>query len=479
MMRVVTFRQFFSSQRCNESRAFEVNRRFVAGMRTVGAGFSDMETLCGILNMPPAMTYSTYAETLHDIADATHSVAQESMQNAAKELHERAQVDVDDVLDIDCMFDGSWQKRGHSSLIGYVAAISPDTRKCLDIELLSKICKGCAGKAHLEKESSEYLSWYAGHYTKCGITYGGSSPSMEPAGAVRIYERSVESLYLQYTGFVGDGDTKSYSSVVDRKPYGHSIDIVKKECVGHVQKRCGTALRKLKSESGSKRLEDQKTLGGKGRLTKLRIDQLQIYYGLAIRRNVGSVSGMKTAISAILKHTGSTDDAPNHVDCPTAEDTWCGYNKDSATYVHKNPLPKAVVKKIKPVFQRLSTDSLLNKCVDGLTQNAVESLNSVVWGKCPKEIFVGTTTVRLALDDAVAHYNDGTVSMARVLHKLGITPGQHTVKFLIAKDRKRIRQANRRSLEAQDIRQAKRQRRLACEDTQILSEGITYEAGAF
>ena len=36
---------------------------------------------------------------------------------------------------------------------------------------------------------------------------------------------------------------------------------------------------------------------------------------------------MKIAISAILKHSGSTDDNPNHVDCPTGDDTWCGYNK--------------------------------------------------------------------------------------------------------------------------------------------------------
>ena len=83
---------------------------------------------------------------------------------------------------------------------------------------------------HLNKESSDYLSWYAGHNQKCGITYGGSSPSKEPAGAVRIYEGSAESLNLQYTGFIGDGDTKSYSSVVDKHPNGHKVEIVKKEC---------------------------------------------------------------------------------------------------------------------------------------------------------------------------------------------------------------------------------------------------------
>ena len=109
--------KFFSSQRCRGSRAFEVNRRFVAGMQMVGAGFSDMETLCGILNMPPAMTPNAYADTLHDIADATHLVAQESMQNAAKELHEKAHVDEDDVLDIDCMQGWlSSGKKGISSL---------------------------------------------------------------------------------------------------------------------------------------------------------------------------------------------------------------------------------------------------------------------------------------------------------------------------------------------------------------------------
>ena len=67
--------QFFSSQRCDESRAFEINRRFIVGMRTIAAGFSDIETLCGILNMPPAMTQTTNAETMNDIANVTHSVA--------------------------------------------------------------------------------------------------------------------------------------------------------------------------------------------------------------------------------------------------------------------------------------------------------------------------------------------------------------------------------------------------------------------
>ena len=47
---------FYTSNRCENARAFEVNRRFVVGMRTIGAGLSDMQTLCGIMNMPHPMS---------------------------------------------------------------------------------------------------------------------------------------------------------------------------------------------------------------------------------------------------------------------------------------------------------------------------------------------------------------------------------------------------------------------------------------
>ena len=61
------------------------------------------------------------------------------------------------------------------------------------------------------------------------------------------------------------------------KIYGDII-VVKKECIGHVQKRVGTRLRKLK--------KSVKGLGGKGRLTDSTIDKLQNYYGIALRSNV-------------------------------------------------------------------------------------------------------------------------------------------------------------------------------------------------
>lgn len=48
---------------------------------------------------------------------------------------------------------------------------------------------------------------------------------------------------------------------------GMSIPLKKKDCVGHVQKRLGTALRNLKVTHWGQKLADDKTIGGKGRLT--------------------------------------------------------------------------------------------------------------------------------------------------------------------------------------------------------------------
>ena len=58
------------------------------------------------------------------------------------------------------------------------------------------------------------------------------------------------------------------------QPYGPEVAVQKEECVGHVQKRLGTALRKLKADMKGKKLADGKPLGGQGRLSDATIDKL-------------------------------------------------------------------------------------------------------------------------------------------------------------------------------------------------------------
>ncbi|GFU78770.1 uncharacterized protein TNCV_2044631 [Trichonephila clavipes] len=74
-----------------------------------------------------------------------------------------------------------------------------------------------------------------------------------------------------------------------------------------------------------------KCLSGKNRLTEHEIDNLQSYYGSAIRRNHSSVQNMRQAIWAIFLHKLSTDEYPQHGFCPIGEDSWCGFKKAEAS----------------------------------------------------------------------------------------------------------------------------------------------------
>ena len=78
---------------------------------------------------------------------------------------------------------------------------------------------------------------------------------------------------------LGDGDSATYNTIVENKPYGEDCIPNKLECIGHVQKRVGSRLRKLKSANKWLKLDDGKGLAGKVRLTDSKIDVLQNYYG--------------------------------------------------------------------------------------------------------------------------------------------------------------------------------------------------------
>ena len=142
-----------------------------------------------------------------------------------------------------------------------------------------------------------------------------------------------------------------------------------------------------------KKLEDGKCIGGAGRLTVARIDTMQSFYELSIRQNKGSSSAMSKAAQAILLHFSSTKNKLQHQCCPTGPNSWCSFQRDLAlkTRDHrpiKDPFPAAVVKVIKPVFDKLADKNFLAGCESCSTQNANESLHHVIWGIAPKDQFM-------------------------------------------------------------------------------------------
>ncbi|KAK4316439.1 hypothetical protein Pmani_012403 [Petrolisthes manimaculis] len=133
----------------------------------------------------------------------------------------------------------------------------------------------------------------------------------------------MEHCKFRYTTVVSDGDSKAYATVKKMKPYGE-IEIEKEECINHVAKRLGTALRDLVSNIAKQKI----TLGGKikGCLTNEKIKKLTKYFNYAIR-NGNTVEEMKRNIYATLRHCISTDQKPQHSSCPVGTTYWCFYQR--------------------------------------------------------------------------------------------------------------------------------------------------------
>ena len=49
----------------------------------------------------------------------------------------------------------------------------------------------------------------------CQKNHDSTAGSMKPQGMLRIFERSAQKYQLQYTKYLGDGDSKSYKMVAD------------------------------------------------------------------------------------------------------------------------------------------------------------------------------------------------------------------------------------------------------------------------
>ncbi|GFU13083.1 uncharacterized protein TNCV_1445121 [Trichonephila clavipes] len=112
-----------------------------------------------------------------------------------------------------------------------------------------------------------------------GTNYVGFSGAMEIQGASKIFQRSLSLHDARYITYLGDGDCKAFDAV-KKNIYGNEYPMIEKlECVGHVMKRMGTRLRRLKAQLKGKILSDDKCLSGKNRLIKHEIDNLQSYYG--------------------------------------------------------------------------------------------------------------------------------------------------------------------------------------------------------
>lgn len=506
----------------------DLNRRIVYGAFEMGVGKEGISKLCEMLNMPFSMSLSTWYDHEEALSKAHEEVVQEQLAlnkaEARKQaIEEEGITDADDqtVISIPVSFDGSWSKRGYTAnhCVGFV--ISAATGKVLDLEVISKTCGLCVQKkASLTEEQFE--DWFQTH--QCKGSYKGSSPSMEMECAKRLWGRS-ECDFIRYTWMISDGDSKAYNAVwsiygacdtchhyenlqsTDKEYVNWKSSenfkkweedhlagtagcdrVMKLDCIGHVQKRLGKALYEF--QKSSVKLDDGKPMKGRnGRLTKAAIEKLKKYYGKAIRNNVKkdittteerdqAVQLMKTAILAGLFHCLKLPDKERHKYCPS--NSWCKYKKGLPCPDKPYHLDSVFKEHLIKIYDRLTDSALLARCLPGYTQNANESINSLVWNKCPKHKWHGNRRVQLAASSAALHFSGGASAKHAIMGKVGLSVGESAKKEARRRDSERVKQAEKR---VQDLhkkyRVARRQAKQRDEDLRIHREDVTYAAGAF
>ncbi|GFS69521.1 uncharacterized protein TNCV_3893911 [Trichonephila clavipes] len=268
----------------------------------------------------------------------------------------------------------------------------------------------------------------------CHSNFQGSALKMEAVGATRIFQRSVVKRGLKYAHYYGDGDSKGFISV-------------------------------------------------KGKLTDSFIDRLQNYYGIAVRSNVGNLSGLQQNVIVALFHCSSSVEKPMHGQCPIGKDSSRYYQR--ALSCGKKPkekykgLSNEVLNMIKPTYLELCTKEQLTKCLHGKTQNSNECLNGVIWQRVPKEVFVCLKTLKSGALDAVIQFNDGYKGCVEIFKKLNITPVYYTLKSYKHLAINKINDAERHS--TPNVKQRRKMLRATRKKINVLEskEGVIYKSGAF
>lgn len=145
---------------------------------------------------------------------------------------------------------------------------------------------------------------------------------------------------------------------------------------------------------------------------------------------------------------------------------------------HKSALRDEVFEAIKPVYEKLSSDDLLERCIGGFTQNSNKSFNALVWSMAPKTVSSGKITLDTVANLAVCIFNDGFSSIMQVMKLLGLTIGPNCYNYCLETDARRVKFSERSlSDAAKEARGSLRSVRKDAEQENLNVEGEMYGAG--
>ncbi|GFY06476.1 uncharacterized protein TNCV_412261 [Trichonephila clavipes] len=192
-------------------------------MRAIGKGGAAARIFCGLMNLPPPPAKLERHNSL--FLNVLKTISEDSM-NAA--VHE-AVIANDNNSNIAVAVDGTWRKRGYSSLNGVVWATSVDNGKVIDFEALTKYCSSCLKPCE-----------------NCAKNYEGFSGRMECRGYKHIFQRSETSRMLYAVSCTEDNPQHALCPLGEDSWCGYNRSIVTGEFYIHKHSLPESILLKVK-----------------------------------------------------------------------------------------------------------------------------------------------------------------------------------------------------------------------------------------
>ncbi|XP_063891672.1 uncharacterized protein LOC126056108 [Helicoverpa armigera] len=194
----------------------DVNEEIVAGIMTIGAGVTQLNTVLCHVNMPP-MSVRLY-QAKHDIISRWWKKAAQLMIEAGKEEKDNAlaigSVNTDGLAMIPVSGDACWSKRSYgtnySASSGVGAIVGMHSKKVLYYGVKNKFCNICAraeNKGALPRKHA------------CFKNFQGPSTAIEAVVITEGFKKSIGMHGLIYHQFIADGDSSTYASIRNARPY--------------------------------------------------------------------------------------------------------------------------------------------------------------------------------------------------------------------------------------------------------------------
>ena len=140
----------------------------------IGCGFSAMKDWASVMNFSNVGNSSSYQKTKSKIVQGSLDTCEKIMGQSAVAVRQKyAEIgvlpDSDRIINIAVSFDGSRQRRGHSSHNRIATVIDLLTGLPLDFEYLSNFCHKCA--VGPKESDPDFVDWQKKHMPNCNQNF--------------------------------------------------------------------------------------------------------------------------------------------------------------------------------------------------------------------------------------------------------------------------------------------------------------------